>query len=1253
IGDAGNITIPIANNITLNNSNINASTSGEGDTGKIELRASDTLQLNNNSEISSSVEQGAEGDSQQISLNTPNLTLTDSTIKAETAGRGNAGSIDTLNTEILTLDNSIISTEITSTGEATQPSNITLNTQQLTLTNDSQITTSTAGRGDAGNINLTGNTFNLTQGSQIRTTTSSDNNAGNINLKFIDEIYLTGEETGIFADTTQNSTGNSGSIFIDPINVIIEDGASIAVDAQGSGQSGNITLFADYLTLDQGTISAQSTSGDGGNIFLNIDNRLTLLNNSLISTTAGNQQQGGNGGNITILADSIITLPDDNSDITANDFSGDGGNINITTQEILWIQPRNLLTPFSDITASSELGAEGVITINEQNIKPPEETVTLDTEFVDPNTLISQNTCKKGINSEFIANGQGGLPLNPTDPLNVMLVWEDLGNIGQNTDNSEISLLKSNSPNLTQLTEKGNASYQAENYAQAIKFWEKELNYLDNSRSKLDKAEILTNLALAYQKVGKIDQAREASTLSLNILQDQPQNSANLILLARALNNQGVLQLTWGQSEAALNSFKQATTLYKQNNLTNSQHNAILNQVYALKDQGRNQAALKLLNPLYQQQQNKPDSSLKAKIYRLYGEISYSMGQDQLSQDLLQQSLTIAQNSEDKHQIASINLSLGNIEQKNNYYQQINSSDSALVELLALINQLRSSIAKNQLNNANALLPEISVKIKQLPPSRSLTYAQINYALSLYQLSQKKPHLNLSPSLSINLLNNAVKTAQTIRDKRGEAYSLGYLGNIYEKQQQWTKALNFTQKALSLSQQLQSSDLIYQWQWQLGRILQHQNQKEQALSAYQSAYQETQSLRQALVGINPERQFSFTETVDPLYRQLISQLLDGTPSQANLQQARQILESLQLAELDNFFQDGCTQAKPQQIDQIDQNAAVIYPIVLEERLSVIVSYANQPLDYYSLPITEKDVKSAINDFYQSLSLRFRLNPQVESQNSLKAHQDLYDWLIRPSESKLKQNNINTLVFVLDQALQSLPPAILHDGQQYLIEKYNVALTPGLQLLDGSPLESQELHGVLGGLEEARQGFSALPGVRKELEQISQQMNSEILFNEDFSLSQLEQLINNNDSPIVHLATHGRFSSQAEKTFLLAWDGVINIKELGQLLEKRKYSQNPIELLILSACETARGDSRATLGLAGMAVRSGSRSTLATLWYVDDQSTAQLMTQFYDILGNQAISKAQALRQAQLFLINSEQYHHPYYWGAFVLVGNWQ
>ena len=232
-------------------------------------------------------------------------------------------------------------------------------------------------------------------------------------------------------------------------------------------------------------------------------------------------------------------------------------------------------------------------------------------------------------------------------------------------------------------------------------------------------------------------------------------------------------------------------------------------------------------------------------------------------------------------------------------------------------------------------------------------------------------------------------------------------------------------------------------------------------------------------------------------------------------------------------------------------------------------------------------------------------------------------------------------------------AALHDGQHYLVEKYNIAVSQGLQLLQPRSLIRKQLKVLLGGLTEARQGFSALPAVESELNQISSEMRSKVLLNQKFIKTTIEEQIYAEPFPIIHLATHAQFSSNADNTFLLTWDGRINVKDLDRLLRGReRENTNPIELLVLSACQTAVGDKRAALGLAGLAVRSGTRSTLATLWSVRDQSTAELMAQFYRELTQKEVNKAEALRQAQLTLLKKPKYEHPFYWAPFVLVGNW-
>jgi CHAT domain-containing protein len=421
-----------------------------------------------------------------------------------------------------------------------------------------------------------------------------------------------------------------------------------------------------------------------------------------------------------------------------------------------------------------------------------------------------------------------------------------------------------------------------------------------------------------------------------------------------------------------------------------------------------------------------------------------------------------------------------------------------------------------------------------------------------------------------------------------------------------------------------------------------------ATTAYAEAVKTLQSLRSDLAAISPDVQFSFRESVEPVYRQFVELLLqsDGNaPSQDNLKQAREAIEALQLAELDNFFQEACITASPIEIEQIDPQAAIIYPIILPSQLAVIVALPNQPLRYHKTALTQAEVDRILTQMRQSL------RPTAFVEDWMPNVQQIYNLLLRPVETDLAASGVKTLVFVPDGLLRSLPMAALHDGQQYLIEKYSVVLTPGLQLLQPQPIEQLQLRGLLAGLSEAREGFSALPNVVVEIDQIQAEIPAQVLLDQTFTNRSLQTRMGSTVAPIVHLATHGQFSSNAEDTFILAWDGRINVKQLDQLLRARE-GVSPIELLVLSACQTATGDRRAALGMAGVAVRSGARSTLASLWSVSDQSTAALMIEFYRELSQPEVTKAEALRRAQVSLLHQSNYTSPYYWAPFVLLGNW-
>ncbi|HEY9832495.1 MAG TPA: filamentous hemagglutinin N-terminal domain-containing protein, partial [Stenomitos sp.] len=340
VGEGGKIDFQ-TRSLSLNNgAQVSAATSGTGRAGDISVYQADTIALNNSS-ISSSVNAGAVGQGGKIDLQTRSLSLNNGAqVSAATSGKGQAGNISVRDADAVSLTNSAISTAV-NVGAEGQGGDIDIQTRSLSVRDQARISANTSGEGKAGSITVTGNTLEATNGGQLLTSTASAQDAGNINLTIQDDVKLTGDGTGIFANTTPGSTGNGGSIFLDTRTLLLRDGAGIAVGSQGTGAGGNITAQSNTTTLDnRAFISAKTASNTGGNITLGVQDLLLLRRGSEISTTAGTAQAGGDGGNITISAGFILGIPRENSDITANAFTGRGGNINITTQGIFGLQFR-------------------------------------------------------------------------------------------------------------------------------------------------------------------------------------------------------------------------------------------------------------------------------------------------------------------------------------------------------------------------------------------------------------------------------------------------------------------------------------------------------------------------------------------------------------------------------------------------------------------------------------------------------------------------------------------------------------------------------------------------------------------------------------------------------------------------------------------------------------------------------------------------------------------------------------------------
>ena len=186
-----------------------------------------------------------------------------------------------------------------------------------------------------------------------------------------------------------------------------------------------------------------------------------------------------------------------------------------------------------------------------------------------------------------------------------------------------------------------------------------------------------------------------------------------------------------------------------------------------------------------------------------------------------------------------------------------------------------------------------------------------------------------------------------------------------------------------------------------------------------------------------------------------------------------------------------------------------------------------------------------------------------------------------------------------------------------------------------------------------QGFSALDFVQSEVQTLQTNYQTKLLLDDQFKLANIEKAFEATDYSMVHIASHGQFDRDPKKSFLLAYDQKLTLDDLEKLIRPRQYRGQPVELLTLSACQTAAGDDRAALGLAGIAIKAGARSALATLWFVNDQATVTLISEFYDQMRrNPSLSKAKALQAAQLRLIQDARFRHPCYWAPYLIIGNW-
>ncbi len=850
----------------------------------------------------------------------------------------------------------------------------------------------------------------------------------------------------------------------------------------------------------------------------------------------------------------------------------------------------------------------------------------------------------------------------------------------------QVSLTKAQSPNPDQLVQQGVTEYQNQSYQAAIALWHQALdNYqeIDNPNQII----VLENLARAYQQVGQPEQA----IAFWSQVVERYQQVGNKQQLGRSLTEQA-------QAYSRLGQHRQAIAI-----LCNQLPNDFAIPQAKDKPECREGSAIKLA-------QDEGDKLGEVAALGSLGEAYRLRGNYQQALKYAKQGLSTAQ-LEDNPQLTMSGLnSLGNIysslaqvsyrradsaerrgetygenslftretkkaEERDyqalDYFAQnlelAREQNNSLAQVRSIISSLPIYYRLQQNDLAETAKQQALSLIPNLPSQHTSVYAAIDLAKLLqperltYNTCLNSAHLLQAR----DLLKSAATLATQLQDNRAESFALGELGHTYECEKNYQQALKLTQQARLAAEQ--DKDSLYLWEWQTGRILSHQGNNQQSIAAYETAIATLESIRDDLLTANRDVQFDFRDTVEPIYRELINQRLGAEenilviePNQAvgvkNVASILNTVDSLRLAELQNYFGNDCAITDVVTTDKVDllqpnQETAYFSSILLKDRVAIIANFPNGKAKIvWHDNKGKKALTEEINEFRRGLEAFY------EDDFDRSLGQNIYNWLIKPFAQDLQQANINTLVFIQDGLLRSIPMAALYDGKQFLVEKYAIATTPSLNLINRSQLDHKPLKALALGLTKKSEIdgriFYPLLNVEQEVKQVQSIFTKSMgLLDADFTRDRLQQELNKTSYPIVHIATHGQFSAEPEDTFLIMGDGKkLTITELDRLIRTTAKDNQPVNLISLTACQTAVGDERAALGLAGVAIQAGASSALASLWSISDDITPEVVKEFYTGMQTENITKAKALQQAQKSFIARGE--HPAYWSPFIIIGDW-
>jgi len=585
----------------------------------------------------------------------------------------------------------------------------------------------------------------------------------------------------------------------------------------------------------------------------------------------------------------------------------------------------------------------------------------------------------------------------------------------------------------------------------------------------------------------------------------------------------------------------------------------------------------------------------------------------------------------------------------------LENTDDQHLKAIVLLNLFRLELANDQFTDNQEQAIAIAKQINQLPDTRE----KANHLMTLSRIIEEElVQTNFSNMelfhLSYLASSDAREIASQINDFRILSNANGNLGRLYELTGQFEDAKKLTMRALFFSSQENCPDLHYRWQWQMGKLCMFSNDFNAAKKYFQRAIKTVDPIRLEFFSGFRNHEHAFNHYIKPLYTDLTELLINKAHKTHNretrqklLQEAIATMESLKTAELQDFFQDECTTHKISTpvFEKSPKNSAIVYPVVLPEMLALLTILPDG-IHLNNIDVDAPTLNETVRQYRKQLQDR-------TTHKFLSFSRQLFDWMIRPCINELKSQQINTLIFAPDGVLRLIPFSTLHDGNQFLVENFAIGLIPAIGLTQTQPFNKTDIQILINGLSEARQGFSSLPSVTSEVRDLKKMFGCDhVLANNQYTINNLTLEFTKNNYNIVHIATHGIFAGRKTDSFLLTYDGKLTMDQLETLVGKTHERNHTVDLLTLSACQTALGNERAALGLAGVAVKAGVKSVIATLWYVDDEATSIAIREFYRQLMKPGMSKVMALQRTQKKLIANPRFWQPLYWAPFILIGNW-